>query len=72
MNRVQGLSVFIYLIYTHILGAVVHVEPEDTEMRNRDSANGRYLVAAGVALVSSIAMVMLSFGNAISQTQAFL
>lgn len=63
---------FIYLIYAHILVPVVQVEPEDTEMRNRNSANGRYFVAAGVALVSSIAMVMLSFSNAISNTQAFL
>jgi hypothetical protein len=55
-----------------ILGPVVHTEPEDRKMKTCNSANGRYLVGAAVALVSSIAAVAFSFGHAVTNMQAFI
>jgi len=41
-------------------------------MKTCNSANGRYLVGAAVALVSSIAAVAFSFGHAVTNMQAFI
>jgi hypothetical protein len=63
---------FIDSMIGHTLCPVVHVEPEDSKMKNCNSANGRYLAGAVLALVGSIAMVAMTFGHAVSNMSAFV